>query len=67
MFLKKNVKIIVIFEDFILKYMKILIYNFLIKNLDINKIKFIIKNIFKFLNFSFYFFKNVDVYNKIKY
>lgn len=66
-FRKKNVKIIVTFEDFTSKHMKILIYNLLTKNLDINKTKPITKNIFKLLNFSFYPFKNVDVYNKTKH
>lgn len=45
---KKNVKIIVTFEDFTSKHMKILIYNLLTKNLDINKTKPISKNILNF-------------------
>lgn len=47
-FRKKNVKIIVTFEDFTSKHMKILIYNLLTKNLDINKTKPITKNILNF-------------------
>lgn len=65
-FRKKNVKIIVTFEDFTSKHMKILIYNLLTKNLDINKTKPITKNILNFW-ISFYLFKNVDVYNKTKH